>query len=103
MEVEKELLMHWLHYHGNHNYTLEELVKIDEIIDKYGAGRVFDVAVASYIFGDGSPTSILASIRDNSVNELFESLPDITNMDEGKKALFILARQELYQIISQTA
>lgn len=103
MEVEKELLMHWLHYHGNHIYTLEELLKFDEIIDKYGAGRVFDVAVASYIFEDGSPTAILASIRNNSVDDLFKSTPDITMMNENTKALFILAREELYQIITQTA
>ncbi len=103
MEIDKRILIHWWHYYGRSVYTLAELSQFEEIIDKYGADRVFDVAVASYIFDDGSPTAILASIRNNSVNDLFESMPDITKMDENKKALFILARKELYQIISQTA
>ena len=103
MTIEKGLLIHWWHYYGKRIYTLAELEEFEEVIDKYGADRVFDVAVASYICGDGSPTVILASIRKGVVNELFESLPDISKMEDDEKAQYNTIREKLFQIISQTA
>ncbi len=103
MVIEKWLLIHWWHYYGKCMYTLAELEEFEEVIDKYGADRVFDVAVASYICGDGSPTVMLASIRIGAVDELFKSLPDISKMEEDEKTQYYTIREELFQIISQTA
>ena len=103
MAIEKGLLLHWWHYYGRYIYTLDELKKFEEIIKKYGADRVFDVVVASYICGDGSPTVMLASIRDDAVDELFKSLPDISQMTDDEKAKYNTIRENLLQVISQTA
>lgn len=103
MAIEKELLIHWWHYYGKSIYTLAELEKFEEVIDEYGADRVLDVAVASYVGGDGSPTIMLASIRKGAVKELFESLPDISKMKKEEKEQYEAVREEFVQIISQTA
>ena len=103
MAIEKGLLIHWWHYYGKGIYTLAELEKFEEVIDEYGVEKVLDVAVASYICGDGSPTIMLASIRKDAVKELFESLPDISKMEGKEKEQYEAVRDEFVQIISQTA
>lgn len=103
MAVDKGLLIHWWHYYGKGIYTLAELEKFEEVIDEYGPEKVLDVAIASYICGDGSPTIMLASIRKDAVKELFESLPDVSKMEEKEKEQYEAVRTEFVQIISQTA
>ena len=103
MEIKKELLMHWWYYYGNCIYNLAELEKFEKVIDEYGVEKVLDVAVASYICGDGSPTNILMSIRTDTVKELFESLPDVSTFDEEKKQIYNAMRDEFVRIISKTA
>ena len=103
MEIKKELLMHWWYYYGNCIYNLAELEKFEKVIDEYGVEKVLDVAVASYICGDGSPTIMLASIRRDSVKELFESLPDISTWEEKDKEQYKAVRDEFVHHISQTA
>ena len=103
MAIEKGLLIHWWHYYGKGIYTLAELEEFEKVIDEYGADRVFDVAVASYVCGDGSPTIMLASIRKGAVKELFDSLPDVSKMEGKEKEQYEAVRKELAQIISQTA
>lgn len=103
MAIEKGLLIHWWHYYGKGIYTLAELEKFEEVIDEYGADRVLDVAVASYVCGDGSPTIMLASIRKDAVKELFESLPDVSKMEGKEKEQYEAVKNEFVQIISQTA
>lgn len=76
--------------------------KFEKVIDEYGADRVIDVAIASYVCGDGSPTIMLISIRKGAVKELFESLPDISKMEEKEKEKYEAVRDEFVQIISQT-
>ncbi len=85
MAIEKGLLIHWWHYYGKVIYTLAELEEFEKVIDEYGADKVLDVAVASYVCGDGSPTIMLASIRKGTVKKLFESLPDISKMEKKEK------------------
>ena len=46
---------------------------------------------------------MLASIRKGTVKELFESLPDISKMEEKEKEQYDAVREEFVQIISQTA
>ncbi len=103
MAIEKGLLIHWWHHYGKCIYTFEELEKFEKVIDEYGADRVIDVAIASYVCGDGSPTIMLTSIRKGAVKELFESLPDISKMEEKEKEQYEAVRDEFVQIISQTA
>lgn len=102
LAIEKPLLVHWWHYYGKGIYTFEELEKFDKIIDKYGAERVFDVAIASYICGDGSPTIMLKSIRNNCVKELFESLPSTSNMNETELEQYTAVRNSLVEQFTQT-
>ena len=78
MAIDKRLLIHWWHYYGKVIYTLAELEEFEKVIDEYGADKVLDVAVASYVCGDGSPTIMLASIRKGTVKKLFESLSDVS-------------------------
>ena len=102
MAVEKGLLIHWWHYYGKSIYTLDELEEFEKVIDEYGVDKVLDVAVASYICGDGSSSVMLASIRNGAVKELFASLPDISKLDEKEKEQYDAVREEFIQIISQT-
>lgn len=103
MAIEKGLLIHWWHYYGKSIYTLAELEEFEKVIDEYGVDKVLDVAVVSYVCGDGSPTIMLASIRKGAVKELFESLPDISKMKKEEKEQYEAVREEFVQIISQTA
>ncbi len=102
MAIEKGLLIHWWHYYGKVIYTLAELEEFEKVIDEYGADKVLDVAVASYVCGDGSPTIMLASIRKGTVKKLFESLPDISKMEKKEKEQYETVRDKFVQIISQT-
>lgn len=97
MAIEKGLLIHWWHYYGKVIYTLAELEEFEKVIDEYGADKVLDVAVASYVCGDGSPT-----IRKGTVKKLFESLPDISKMEKKEKEQYEIVRDKFVQIISQT-
>ena len=103
MAIEKGLLVHWWHYYGKCIYTLAELEEFEKIIDEYGVEKVLDVAVASYLCGDGSPTVILISIRKGKVKELFEALPNINEMKEKEKELHLKVREQFVQAISETA
>ena len=103
MEITKGLLMHWWHYYGKHVYTFEELEKFEKVIDEYGVEKVLDFAVASYVYDDGSPTIMLLNIRQDTVKELFESLPDISTWEENDKKQYKAMRDEFIHIISQTA
>ena len=85
--VTKELLMYWWHWYMDGwkpNHVLETRHKEDEqfeqIIDKYGENRVMEVAMVSCLVSDGSPRIFLAAIRENAVEELFDSLPNISNL-----------------------
>jgi len=103
MAIEKGLLIHWWHYYGKFLYTLAELAEFEKIIDEYGVEKVLDVAVASYLCGDGSPTIILISIRKDKVKELFDSLPNIDEMKEKEKELHLKLREQFVNEISKTA
>ncbi len=103
MEITKGLLMHWWHYYGKCIYTLAELEKFEKVIDEYGVEKVLEAAVASYICDDGSPTAMLASIRQDYVKELLESLPDISTWEEKDKEQYKAVRDKFIHIISQTA
>jgi hypothetical protein len=48
MAIDKRLLIHWWHYYGKVIYTFAELEEFEKVIDKYGADKVLDVAVASH-------------------------------------------------------
>ena len=100
MEITKGLLMHWWHYYGKLLYSLAEFEEFEDIIDEYGVEKVLEVAVASYICNDGSPTIMLASIRQNTVKELFESLPDISTWDEKDKEKYKAIRDEFIKNLS---
>ena len=102
MTVEKGLLMHWWHYYGKCIYTLEELEKFEKIIDEYGADKVLDFAVTSYIISDGSPTILLGSIRNGVVEEMFQSLPDIETFDKVAKKEFIEIKEVFLKAITET-
>lgn len=102
MKIEKGLLMHWWHYYGKYIYTLAELEEFEKIIDKYGTDKVLDVAIASLICSDGSPTMILQSIRKDSVEEIFETLPDIEKMSEKEKQAYNSIKEEFLKLISET-
>lgn len=103
MAIEKGLLIHWWHYYGKLIYSFAELEEFEKIIDNYGVEKVLDVAIASYVCGDGSPTIMLTSIRKGAVKELFESLPDVSKMDGEARKQYQIIRDEFVQIISQTA
>ena len=102
MAIEKGLLIHWWHYYGKLIYSFAELEEFEKIIDNYGVEKVLDVAIASYVCGDGSPTIMLTSIRKGAVKELFESLPDVSKMDDEARKQYQIIRDEFVQIISQT-
>lgn len=103
MKIEKGLLIHWWHYYGKAIYTFAELQEFEKIIDDYGVDKVLNAAVASYICGDGSPTVILMSIRKGIIKELFESLPDVSEMGDEQQKQYQKIRENFVQIISQTA
>ena len=69
-----DLLVHWWHYYGKYIYTYGELQKFLELLKK-DEEKILDVAVASYIIGDG-PTTLLMAIRNNEVEKLFDALPN---------------------------
>lgn len=98
----KNLLVHWFHYYGKQIYTLDEMEKFIAIIDEYGADKVMDVAVASYICGDGSPTVLLNAIRENKVKDIFDSLPDVSTMEEEAKNMYTSVRERLIQIFTES-
>lgn len=99
--VDKNLLIHWWHYYGKCIYTLEELEKFEEIIEEYGTDKVLQAAVASYVCGDGSPTTILASIRKDKVKELFTSLPNVEEM-EKENSIYSRLKEKFVKQISET-
>ena len=102
MAIEKGLLLHWWHYYGKCIYTFKELLKFEEIIDKYGPDKVFEAALASYIVSDGSPTLMLSSIRNNRVEIIFETLPDPETFTGDKKLAYIEAKENFIKQISAT-
>ena len=102
MTVTKGLLIHWWHYYGKSIYTLQELEDFEKVIDEYGEEKVLDVAVGSYICGDGSPNIILRSMREDKVKEMFESLPDVEKMTDEEKEAHKKIKQSFLEIISST-
>lgn len=103
MAIEKGLLLHWWHYYGKCIYTLAEIEEFEKIIDDYGVEKVLDAAISSYVCGDGSPTIVLMSIRNNKVKELFDALPDINKMEEKEKENYLNIKEKFIETISQTA
>ncbi len=99
MAIEKGLLIHWWHYYGKCTYTLAELEQFEEIIDKYGNDKDLDAAIAFVICADGSPTIMLASIRKNSVEEMFNSFPNIDEMEEEVKIAYSTIKEEFVKSI----
>ena len=102
MIVTKGLLIHWWHYYGKQIYTLQELEEFEKIIDEYGCERVLDVAVISYICGDGSPNIILRSMREDKVKEMFEALPNLEKMTDEEKESHKKIKQIFLEIITST-
>lgn len=102
MECTKELLLHWWHYYGKQIYTFAELEKFSEIIDEYGVDKVLNAALASYLWEDGSPSTILLAIRSNCIAELFESLPDISKMTDTAQAFFSDQKETFLKILSSS-
>ena len=103
MPITKDLLIHWWHYYGHNVYSLAELEEFEKVIDTYGADKVFEVAVVNYfLFGNGSPDIMLISIRKGIVNELFESLPDISSLGEKELTLYNKFHQDLLQQIQDS-
>lgn len=85
----KELLMHWWHYYGKAIYTFEDLEKFSALIDKYGAEKISELVVASYISNDGSPTVLLFSIRHNQAENLLNTLPDVSAFSKKRKRVIL--------------
>lgn len=102
MADKKGLLIHWWHYYGKCIYTFDELQKFEKIIEDYGEEKVLDVAVASYICGDGSPTLILNCIREDKVKEMFETLPKIEEMTEEEQQFHKKIKDTFLEIISSS-
>lgn len=84
----KELLMHWWHYYGKCIYTYEDLENFSALIDKYGTEKISELVAASYISNDGSPTILLFAIRQNKVEYLLDTLPDVSTFSEDEKRLY---------------
>ena len=91
----KELLMHWWHYYGKAIYTFEDLEKFSALIDKYGAEKISELVVASYISNDGSPTVLLFAIRHNKVKNLMKTLPDVSAFSKNEKELYDVLKNSL--------
>ena len=102
MAVEKGLLLHWWHYYGKEIYTLEELNKFEEIIDKYGTEKILEFAIASYIVSNGSPTIMLMSIRDNNTDEFIKALPDPSKYVGKQKQAYEELKQSFIKVITST-
>lgn len=98
----KELLLHWWHYYGKLMYTLKELEDFEAIIDKKGAEKVFEAVVGSFLYGDGSNTILLLSIRKNQVDELFKSLPNIEEFSDDKVMEYNKVKEFLLAQIEKT-
>lgn len=103
MAITTDLLLHWWQYYGKKSYTFDELEAFKKIIDERGAERVLDVVVYAYVLDDGSPTAILMSIQNNTVDDLFDSLPNIADMEQEQKAAYEALREKFVQAISRTA
>lgn len=101
MTVDKSLLMNWWHFYNQDIYTLEELEKFSKIIDEYGADKIMECAVASFISGDGSPMPILSCIRCNCVQKLIDTLPDISAFSDGEKEAYNEFREAFIKEISK--
>ena len=99
MAIEKGLLLHWWHYYGKCIYTLAEIEEFEKIIDDYGVEKVLDAAISSYVCGDGSPTIVLMSIRNNKVKELFDALPDINKMEEKEKENYLNIKEKFIETL----
>lgn len=104
MNATKGLLIHWWHYYGKCVYTLEEFNEFIALIDEKGADTIFDIAATAYLCGDGSPTILLLSIRENKVEDLFKALEDLKaeTKPSCERESFQKARQKFYEIISST-
>lgn len=102
MKVEKGLLLHWWHYYGQKLYSLAELQIFEAIIDKYGVDKILEVAIASFICSDGSPTVILDSIRRNDVGDLIDSLPDVESMEASDREVYDRITEDFVKQISST-
>ena len=79
------------------NYTLEELEKFNELIDK-DSDKIMEIAVAGYICGITSQALIIA-MRENKLEELFNSLP---NLKEIKDEEFLNVHTEIKNNLTKT-
>jgi hypothetical protein len=102
MEITENLLLHWWHHYGKHLYNFAELEEFRNIIQKYGEDRVFDAVIASFICFDGSPTTLLLAMRDNSVEEYFEKLPNPANLHGEDAVNYENFRQKLLKALYES-
>lgn len=98
--VDRNLLMQWWYYNGENTHTEAELEEFKNIIDKYGVDRVFDVVITSYVCSDGSPGILLHYIRENSVEELFSSIPKYEDLGDEEKRGYHEFKDLLRDVIS---
>ena len=101
MAIDKRGLIHFWNYYAKKIYTWEEEEKeFKNLIEKYGSDKVLDFVVVCYIRGDDYSTIMLKTIQSEKEDELFESLPDISEMGEEEKKLYDETRRKFVQIIS---
>jgi len=95
----KELLIHWWHYYGKCIYTFQELTDFEKLIDEKGERKILEVALASYLCGDGSNTVLLISMREKLVDKLLSTLPDISKFSPNEKQMYDKEQEEFLNIL----
>lgn len=98
----RELLLHWWHYYGALMYTLQELEDFEKLMEQYGEEKILEVALASYIKGDGKNTILLLSMRQNKVEQLLHSLPCIESFDHSTKLKFSKIKEDFLSELQTT-
>ena len=103
MKITKDLLIHWWHYYGRSPYTLEELEIFLKLIDEKGPDKIFDIATASVITHDGSPTFLHMAIIANRVDDMFMAFEeDCRSRTEEQEKVFQQIKKQLYDIINDS-
>ena len=81
--ITKDLLLYWWQWYFDNSISLEsrydskEIKEFEKLINKYGTNKVLDLATISCILSDGSPRIIQLAMNTNSVEELFDAIPNI--------------------------
>lgn len=95
---QKELLMHWWHYYGKSMYSLADLEKYEKIIE-FKTKKVFEFVVATYILEKPGQSILLSAIKNNIVDELFQTLPQVENEDQKFQMEYHQAEEKLISIL----